>query len=345
MYRMQARSSTSGLLVMWETTEPDFAGASFPGPGTPLHIAIANVFGNEGGSGGAAAPAGSENDVVGLNGAGGFKALGQPLSLPDGGPYGWIPASDGAGGLMWLNPATLGGGSAFDMASMNLSLWLEGPFNGTIPFMTKASSGISGTVQLEVVTGDGETGPTVGTTYGGKASYAFSGTKLLRALGKASLIMPATGYSFAGMLKMNTVAAAAAHTYADPALICDVAGLDIGVTDGGLGIAQYPADASGWLEQRVPYTTDDGALHYFKGRFSSTAGIEIGVDNGGLTPVTGSNKDRNINAYYDLVIGQAIIAGGGTLLCDLVGLAITPDYWTPTEFTNIRTRWLGLFAP
>ncbi len=40
-YLNQARSSTSGLLVKWKTTgAPDFAGSSFPGPGTPQHIAV-----------------------------------------------------------------------------------------------------------------------------------------------------------------------------------------------------------------------------------------------------------------------------------------------------------------
>lgn len=41
-YLMQARSSSNGQLVVWSTLAdtPDFAGASFPGPGTPVDPAI-----------------------------------------------------------------------------------------------------------------------------------------------------------------------------------------------------------------------------------------------------------------------------------------------------------------
>ncbi len=38
---MQARSSTSGALVTWLTDEPDWSGDFFPGPGDPLHVAVA----------------------------------------------------------------------------------------------------------------------------------------------------------------------------------------------------------------------------------------------------------------------------------------------------------------
>ncbi len=37
---MQARSSTSGNLIPWMSDKPDFAGASFPGPGSAEHIAV-----------------------------------------------------------------------------------------------------------------------------------------------------------------------------------------------------------------------------------------------------------------------------------------------------------------
>ena len=40
-YLMQARSSETGELVTWVTAEPDWAAASFPGPGTAEHIAAA----------------------------------------------------------------------------------------------------------------------------------------------------------------------------------------------------------------------------------------------------------------------------------------------------------------
>lgn len=38
---MQARSSTSGALVTWSASSPDWIGASFPGPGSPQEIAVA----------------------------------------------------------------------------------------------------------------------------------------------------------------------------------------------------------------------------------------------------------------------------------------------------------------
>jgi hypothetical protein len=42
MFLMQARSSTTGQLVTWEAENPDWSGASFPGPGLPLDIAEAS---------------------------------------------------------------------------------------------------------------------------------------------------------------------------------------------------------------------------------------------------------------------------------------------------------------
>lgn len=56
MVLMQARSSTTGAMVTWSVEDPDFAGAHFPGPGSPSHIAIsgrepAAVAGGGGGGG------------------------------------------------------------------------------------------------------------------------------------------------------------------------------------------------------------------------------------------------------------------------------------------------------
>lgn len=39
IYLMQARSTTSGALVTWQSATPDFAGATWPGPGSPEYIA------------------------------------------------------------------------------------------------------------------------------------------------------------------------------------------------------------------------------------------------------------------------------------------------------------------
>lgn len=41
-WKMQALSSSDGKLYPWLVSEPDFLGSSYPGPGTPLHIAIAS---------------------------------------------------------------------------------------------------------------------------------------------------------------------------------------------------------------------------------------------------------------------------------------------------------------
>ncbi len=42
-YVMQAVSSTSGAVVSWVAAVPDFAGSGFPGPGSPLYIAVSMV--------------------------------------------------------------------------------------------------------------------------------------------------------------------------------------------------------------------------------------------------------------------------------------------------------------
>jgi hypothetical protein len=44
-YVMQARSTTSGEMVSWITPSPDFAGDTFPGPGSPEYIA-ATIIGD-----------------------------------------------------------------------------------------------------------------------------------------------------------------------------------------------------------------------------------------------------------------------------------------------------------
>jgi hypothetical protein len=61
--QMQARSSSDGELYYWVTSSPDFAGASFPGPGTPEEIAVvAKAEGGAGGGGGLTAPASPAED-------------------------------------------------------------------------------------------------------------------------------------------------------------------------------------------------------------------------------------------------------------------------------------------
>ena len=51
-YLMQARSSATGEMVTWVTTTPDWTGASWPGPGSPLDVAATKGPGSEGGGGG-----------------------------------------------------------------------------------------------------------------------------------------------------------------------------------------------------------------------------------------------------------------------------------------------------
>lgn len=51
MFLMQATSSTSGELISWVTAAPDFTGAQFPGPGSPLHIAAQQFRGTDGADG------------------------------------------------------------------------------------------------------------------------------------------------------------------------------------------------------------------------------------------------------------------------------------------------------
>ncbi len=51
-YIMQARSSTSGAVISWVTAAPDFAGALYPGPGVPQHIAVSAIQGTPGSIGG-----------------------------------------------------------------------------------------------------------------------------------------------------------------------------------------------------------------------------------------------------------------------------------------------------
>lgn len=42
-FLMQARSTSSGLMVAWLVSDPDWAGAEFPGPGSPEYIAVASL--------------------------------------------------------------------------------------------------------------------------------------------------------------------------------------------------------------------------------------------------------------------------------------------------------------
>jgi hypothetical protein len=51
-YLMQARSSSSGALISWTSSTPDFAGSSFPGPGLAEFVAVSAVNKSEGGGGG-----------------------------------------------------------------------------------------------------------------------------------------------------------------------------------------------------------------------------------------------------------------------------------------------------
>jgi hypothetical protein len=50
-YIMQARSDADDSLVVWKTDEADFAGAQFPGPGSPLDVSIVFSPASAGGGG------------------------------------------------------------------------------------------------------------------------------------------------------------------------------------------------------------------------------------------------------------------------------------------------------
>lgn len=53
---MQARSSSTGALISWTSSTPDFAGSSFPGPGLAEFVAVSAVNKAEGGGGGGTVP-------------------------------------------------------------------------------------------------------------------------------------------------------------------------------------------------------------------------------------------------------------------------------------------------
>jgi hypothetical protein len=67
MWKMQAKSSVSLMLVLWETSSSDFAGSFFPGPGSPIDIAGTDL----GGGGGSISLPGAAGDIIYSDGAGG----------------------------------------------------------------------------------------------------------------------------------------------------------------------------------------------------------------------------------------------------------------------------------
>ena len=94
-YLMQARSSTSGLIVTWVTSTPDFAGSSFPGPGSPLDIA-ATQYGSS--STGDAGPPGATGSAgpAGPTGATGSASLGPTIANSTGGNQASVVTRDGS---------------------------------------------------------------------------------------------------------------------------------------------------------------------------------------------------------------------------------------------------------
>lgn len=64
MVIMQARSSTTGAIVTWTSSTPDFAAAGFPGPGTAIDVAVAGDQGAA--AGGAPTGTGLPHIVAGV---------------------------------------------------------------------------------------------------------------------------------------------------------------------------------------------------------------------------------------------------------------------------------------
>jgi hypothetical protein len=277
----------------------------------------------EAGPGGGNAPAGDEDDAVGLDGAGGFKSLGPVVELPSGLTTGDLLFWNGttfarlaigtvgqvltvAGGLpTW---ATL---NAYDPADRTLHVWVKGSFTAS-PWNGETSAGISATVDFSEATNP----PAAGTAVNGATPALFDGTNdkisTEGAIHTEEVLScdtnPLGGYLVAVMFKASSAPAAQANAYNDPALVGDGTSFSLGWSDGGVGISHFEG---AWNQQR--FACSSGAWHVVFARCNITTGlIAVRLDNGsfvdaGFTAI--AERVISVNNTYRLIIGQSGFSG------------------------------------
>lgn len=280
-------------------------------------------------------PAGNENDVVGLNGVGGLKNLGPAVAIPAGGVAGQFLASDGVGGLVWIDPPTPSGGGFTSLADIAWTGWWAGDdynaTSGVIAGMT--SAGTSGGRDFSAP----GTKPAKGNTVNGHDGIIFTGTnKHLVGTFTWGDLFNVDQYTVYIVARYNGYGASGGEGYALPSILCDTGSYwSAGGADGATPkkAVAYHTDS---ISENARGEIIDGIVHLLEITYSNVDGV-IAISIDGAESVTQSASDVNSTALTGtMLMGCDYNAGYSSNLTGTIYEVCCSDADLSASATDIR---------